>query len=215
MRLLSCVRVGPVVSLLAACPASPGSSDGTSSSGVDTSSAAETASSESGASPTSSSGVVATDTSTGGASLTSVGSSGESESGSTDTSSSGPVDTSSGSSDPPSTTGGPGAPIVVENPGFEADGVADGAYNDKIVPAGWTKYDPLNIIGLDYNSLGVLNPTGTVLYPDDAPEGKNVALVEKAQFPGGAFQLDRITGQQGHMIATQHTGAGQRQSQTG
>lgn len=73
--------------------------------------------------------------------------------------------------------GSPVEPIVVKNPGFEEDPVADGTYTDSIVPAGWMKYDPDSIIGLDYNSLGVLNPTGTVLYPDGAPEGSNVALV--------------------------------------
>jgi len=50
-------------------------------------------------------------------------------------------------------------------------------YTDKIIPTGWIKYDPNNIIGQNYNSLGILNPTGTVLYPGGAAEGKNVALV--------------------------------------
>ena len=45
------------------------------------------------------------------------------------------------------------------------------------MPTGWSKYDPNNIIGQNYNSLGILNPKGTVLYPGGAPEGKNVALV--------------------------------------
>jgi hypothetical protein len=67
--------------------------------------------------------------------------------------------------------------IFVENPGFEADAIADGKYNSAIVPAGWSKYDPNNIIGQDFNSVGVLNPTGTALYPMGAAEGKNVALV--------------------------------------
>lgn len=68
-------------------------------------------------------------------------------------------------------------PIVVQNPGFEANFVADGMYNDQVIPTGWSKYDPNNIIGQNYNSLGVLNPTGTPLYPAGAPEGKNVALI--------------------------------------
>ncbi|HRI63416.1 MAG TPA: hypothetical protein PK156_04240 [Polyangium sp.] len=68
-------------------------------------------------------------------------------------------------------------PIVVQNPGFEANPVADGTYTVTVFPTGWTKYDPNNIIGQNYNSMGILNPTGTVLYPAGAPEGKNVALV--------------------------------------
>lgn len=162
--------------LLAACPSSPDSTDGSSSSGLDSSSAADASSSGSDASPTSSSGVLpTTETSNG---VTSSGSS-EGEGDSTGASPSTSGDTSSGSGDPSSTTDGPGPvdPIVIENPGFEADFVAAGNYDDTIVPAGWTAYDPMNIVGLDYNSLGVLNPTGTVLYPDGAPEGSNVALV--------------------------------------
>lgn len=117
-----------------------------------------------------------TETSSG---VTSSGSSAEEGTVSTDGSTSNSGDTSSGSGDPSSTTDGPGPgdPIFIENPGFEADFVAAGNYDDTIVPAGWTAYDPMNIVGLDYNSLGVLNPTGTVLYPGGAPEGSNVALV--------------------------------------
>jgi hapalindole H/12-epi-hapalindole U/12-epi-fischerindole U synthase len=91
-------------------------------------------------------------------------------------------------------TGGSGSPVTIENPGFEADPVAAGKYNDKIVPASWSKYDPGAIIGLDYNSLGVLNPTGTVLYPAGAPEGSNVALIflwrdQTAGTPAGISQV--------------------------
>ena len=67
--------------------------------------------------------------------------------------------------------------IFVENRGFEANPVADGTYTDTVIPTGWSKYDPNNIIGQNYNSLGILNPTGTPLYPGGAAEGKNVALV--------------------------------------
>lgn len=173
MRLLPYSLVCSLVSL-ASCPSSPDATDGSTSAGLDSSSSGETSSSGSDANPTSSSGVVpATETSN------DVTTSGSSEGDSTGGSSVGPGDTSSGSGDPASTTDGPGPgdPIVIENPGFEVDIVADGQFNAEIVPAGWAAYDPLNIIGLDYNSIGVLNPTGTVLYPDDAPEGRNVALV--------------------------------------
>jgi hypothetical protein len=66
---------------------------------------------------------------------------------------------------------------MITNPGFEADPVAPGKYNDAIVPTGWVIYDPDKIIGQDYNSIGVLNPAGTTLYPGGAPEGSNVALI--------------------------------------
>lgn len=93
--------------------------------------------------------------------------------------SSGPQGSSSATGDEPGTSGmpDPGGEIVVQNPGFEVDAVEPGKYNDKIVPAFWSRHDPANIIGQDYNSLGVLNPAGTTLYPGGAPEGSNVALV--------------------------------------
>jgi hapalindole H/12-epi-hapalindole U/12-epi-fischerindole U synthase len=114
-------------------------------------------------------------------------SSGESSSSSSSSASS--ASSSSGESSSSSSSGGgsggaggaggagPAIAIAVENPGFEANAVADGQYNDKIIPTGWSKYDPNNIIGQNYNSLGVLNPTGTPLYPAGAAEGKNVALI--------------------------------------
>jgi hypothetical protein len=67
--------------------------------------------------------------------------------------------------------------LKIVNAGFETDPVAPGKYNDAIVPAGWVLYDPGKIIGQNYNSIGVLNPTGTTLYPGGAPQGSNVALV--------------------------------------
>ena len=165
------------IALLAACGAQPGSTDtdGPSSSGAST-----TASS---GLPTTGDAETSTSDPEPSTSSDTTGSSGDSVGVTTDAPTSGPVDPSSSttddSSDPSSTSGDPdpGSPLVVVNPGFEADVVADGTYNDKIVPAGWTKYDPQNIIGQDYNSLGVLNPTGTVLYPGGAPEGSNVALI--------------------------------------
>lgn len=173
------------IALLAACGAQPGStdSDGSSSSGASatgsgpvTTGDAETSASTSEPPTSSSEALPSTSTDTTGSSSDSVGAT-------TDAPTSDPVDPSSSTGgDPsgPSSTSGdpdPGGPLVVVNPGFEADAVADGDYDDTIVPAGWTKYDPQNIIGQDYNSLGVLNPTGTVLYPGGAPEGSNVALV--------------------------------------
>lgn len=77
-----------------------------------------------------------------------------------------------------SSGGGMGRSIAIANHGFEADIVANGMFNDKITPQGWTLLDATPpIIGLDYNSRGVLNPTNTPLYAAGAPEGKNVALI--------------------------------------
>jgi hapalindole H/12-epi-hapalindole U/12-epi-fischerindole U synthase len=122
-----------------------------------------------------------------GGSGSSSASSGESSSssGTNSSSSGGGSGSSSSSASGSSSSGGGGGaggggaaiPIIVENPGFEANPIADGTYNSTIVPASWNKYDPSNIIGQDFNSIGVLNPTGTPLYPGGAPQGKNVALV--------------------------------------
>jgi hypothetical protein len=174
--------------LLAACPAQPGTTAGD-----------PTSSTEPGGSSTAETAGTPTDSTTGGptsnpdptstSSEASATSSDDSEGLTTDAPTTTPVDSSSTTTGGPSTdttdatTGGttvgpdPSGPLFVENPGFEADFVAAGDYDDTIVPAGWTAYDPQGIVGEMYNSLGVLNPTGTVLYPDGAPEGSNVALV--------------------------------------
>ncbi|MBL9103132.1 MAG: hypothetical protein JNL82_19455 [Myxococcales bacterium] len=156
---------------LTASGTTAGTSGGPTSSGADTGTSAgdapttgatgtSTASGEATASASSSdSGAVGGSSSTGG-------------DGSSSSSSSSAGEASSSGEGPP-----PDCVVEVENPGFEADPVAAGSYDDKIVPAGWSEYDPDDIVGLDYNSLGVLNPTGTALYPGGAPEGDNVALI--------------------------------------
>lgn len=70
----------------------------------------------------------------------------------------------------------PGA-LAVVNPSFEDDVVADGKYDDKVTPAGWARYDPAGIVGRDFNTIGVVNPTGTTLYTEPVPHGRNVALI--------------------------------------
>jgi hapalindole H/12-epi-hapalindole U/12-epi-fischerindole U synthase len=67
--------------------------------------------------------------------------------------------------------------VPITNPGFEMQTVNDGTFIDNGAPTGWSAYDPNGIIGNNYSSLGVLNPTGTTLYPGGAPERSNVALV--------------------------------------
>lgn len=66
---------------------------------------------------------------------------------------------------------------MIANPGFEQDGLADGTYDYMITPAGWQPHDPGGVLDGGMNVVGVLNPTGTSLYPDGAPQGDNVALV--------------------------------------
>jgi hypothetical protein len=182
---LRSVRPCLAVALLAACNQQPSSTDSGGSEGTGTLTSSTSGALTTGTAETS---TAETSTTTSEAPTSTSAAPGESSSGdsgdtTTPSSTSDPVDsTSSTTGDPPdpSTTTGdpdPGGALVVVNPGFEADNVANGTYNDKIVPAGWTKYDPQNIIGQDYNSLGVLNPTGTILYPGGAPEGSNVALV--------------------------------------
>jgi hypothetical protein len=80
------------------------------------------------------------------------------------------------SGDPTTADTGSGSGLVA-NGGFEADEVADGQFNPSITPTRWQRYDPEGILNGNDNVVGILNPTGTSLYPDGAPEGSNVALV--------------------------------------
>lgn len=91
-----------------------------------------------------------------------------------DTSDSGTAPTSA---DESSSTGGDPIPVVIENPGFEANPLGPGGLNYMITPDGWDRYDPMMIIDNAYNVLGVLNPTGTGHYNSEAaPEGGNIAI---------------------------------------
>jgi hypothetical protein len=73
-------------------------------------------------------------------------------------------------------TGEPMDGLVV-NAGFEQDSVDDGQFDAAITPAGWQRYDPAGVLDGSNNVVGVLNPTGTSLFPGGAPGGSNVALV--------------------------------------
>jgi hypothetical protein len=90
--------------------------------------------------------------------------------------------------------------IVITNPGFEADAVASGQFNSTITPAGWTVYDPTGVLGRDYSDVGVLNPTGTTLYPGGAPQGSNVALV--FLWPQSSSDFNQPVGLQQTLSAT-------------
>lgn len=73
--------------------------------------------------------------------------------------------------------GGGNTTVQIVNPGFEADPIPNGQFDDQVVPMGWSIYDPIGIMEAMRNTVGLLNPTGTVLYPEGAPEGSNVAFV--------------------------------------
>lgn len=155
-----------VLALLAACPSQPDATpDGSSSTTADPSTTSSVLTTSASSTSTTETTDLPTTTTTAPADTSS-----ETTDGTSTTTSTTSTLTTTGDPDP-------ALPLIVDNPGFESDFVADGAYDDAIVPAGWTPYDPQSIIGQDYNSLGILNPTGTILYPDGAPEGSNVALV--------------------------------------
>ena len=67
-------------------------------------------------------------------------------------------------------------PISVQNPGFEANFAAPNSF-PLLVPTGWMRFDPGNILDMSRDALGVLNPTSGTNFPAGAPEGRNVALV--------------------------------------
>ncbi len=66
---------------------------------------------------------------------------------------------------------------LVANAGFEQQVLADGELDFTAAPDGWRRYDPGSVIDGNMNVVGVLNPNGTALFPEGAPEGDNVALV--------------------------------------
>lgn len=69
------------------------------------------------------------------------------------------------------------APVPIVNPGFEADFADDGTFPTGSV-TGWPAHDPLGLLDQPGNYTGVLNPSGTSFFNgDDAPEGRNAALL--------------------------------------
>lgn len=87
-------------------------------------------------------------------------------------------DTNDPDTNDPDTTGPvDGEPVAIDNAGFEQPMTAPGGLNLMGPPVGWELFDPDGIINGMENSVGVLNPSGTPLYVDGAPEGNNVALI--------------------------------------
>lgn len=65
--------------------------------------------------------------------------------------------------------------LTVQNAGFETLFISDNTFNVAAPgPAGWSAYGTINH---NNRSIGVVNPTGSLLYPGGAPEGRNVGVV--------------------------------------
>ncbi|ANM30633.1 hypothetical protein ABI59_15220 [Acidobacteria bacterium Mor1] len=65
--------------------------------------------------------------------------------------------------------------IFVANHSFEDPAIAAGTFDtDAPAPPGWIEY---GLIDFGYRTVGVLDPTGTQLYPGGAPHGDNVGVV--------------------------------------
>jgi len=80
--------------------------------------------------------------------------------------------------------------ITVQNAGFETLSLANNTFNvSSPGPAGWSAYGTINH---NNRSIGVVNPTGSTLYPGGAPEGRNVGVVFLMDNPGNQSQFAGI-----------------------
>ncbi|RIK69215.1 MAG: hypothetical protein DCC65_00250 [Planctomycetota bacterium] len=71
----------------------------------------------------------------------------------------------------------PPVPLVITNPGFEANPVATNCFQG-FIPSGWTLYDPNGIYDGAVDAVGGLNTQpGGPHFINGAPEGEHVALV--------------------------------------
>lgn len=68
-----------------------------------------------------------------------------------------------------------GVPLAINNPGFEANTVADGCYA-VFDPTGWTLYDPNGIRDCCADVIGGIN-CDAPYFPGGAPEGQHAAIV--------------------------------------
>lgn len=66
--------------------------------------------------------------------------------------------------------------IPIDNHGFELPAIPAGTFDtDAPPPPGWSVYG--GAVDFGFRTVGVLDPTGTTLYPGGAPEGENVGVV--------------------------------------
>lgn len=80
--------------------------------------------------------------------------------------------------------------LTVQNAGFETLFLADNTFNvSSPGPAGWSAYGTVNH---NNRSIGVVNPTGSLLYPGGAPEGRNVGVVFLMDNAGNQSQFAGI-----------------------
>ncbi len=81
--------------------------------------------------------------------------------------------------------------LAIENPGFEADVIGDGAFV-VLQPTGWQRYDPFGLIDQGANSVGVIRSSVPQTYfPGGAPEGAQAALVYLAGAVSGEAGLQQ------------------------
>lgn len=68
--------------------------------------------------------------------------------------------------------------ILINNPGFE-DTTGQFSYQEFTfgTPAGWTLYDPNNLVNQSTVYTGTLQPNGVEFFPVTAPEGSRVAIL--------------------------------------
>lgn len=80
--------------------------------------------------------------------------------------------------------------LTIQNAGFETLFLADNTFNvSSPGPAGWSAYGTINH---NNRSIGVVNPTGSLLYPGGAPEGRNVGVVFLMDNAGNQSQFAGI-----------------------
>jgi hypothetical protein len=65
--------------------------------------------------------------------------------------------------------------IPLLNASFEMPAIPSGTFHATAPPPGWLVYG--NGVNFGARTVGVLNPTGTMLYPGGAPDGDNVGVV--------------------------------------
>ena len=69
------------------------------------------------------------------------------------------------------------APVPIANAGFEADFAQTGSFPVGPVTS-WPAYDPFDLLPVNGNFTGVINPSGTACFNfADAPEGNNAAIL--------------------------------------
>lgn len=86
-----------------------------------------------------------------------------------------------------------GVPLTINNPGFEANPVADGCFA-VFDPTGWTLYDPNGIRDCCADVIGGIN-CDTPYFPGGAPEGEHAGIVFlSGDVGGGPMGLTQVLG---------------------